>query len=306
MAGIAARRLVPAARVGGWRSVASACRCEAAPSTAPAALVGAPQGVAAKVQRVIGGGVAGELRGWAGVLPGGARRLAHGGAGAAAEADDGVPENLDAFQATGRTTAEERHGEILEHLRGVYGREPTWHELNLYADATSDTLPKTAEHGFLYDITEEDLDAVGAPELVRQALGTHLGAVDDHRRFRISEAIQKFRQSPFDTGSSRVAAAVLTERINFLAEHIERHHKDQHAKRALQMVIHRRRKLLRYMMRRDYNNYRIVVRELKLRPLPVHYSKFPPSNRVRVPHAEVHKKHASKKRKRKGRGHLGH
>lgn len=49
---------------------------------------------------------------------------------------------------------------------------------------------------------------------------------------------------------------MLTEHINFMTSHLQEHPHDKHAKRALQRYIVRRRKLLQYMMRKDYNNYR--------------------------------------------------
>ena len=50
--------------------------------------------------------------------------------------------------------------------------------------------------------------------------------------------------------------AMLTERIRAVGRHMEFHPRDAHVKRAMAILVSRRRKLLKYMMRTDYNNYR--------------------------------------------------
>lgn len=52
------------------------------------------------------------------------------------------------------------------------------------------------------------------------------------------------------------AVALLTERIQAFTEHLRRHRHDTAAKRQLQQLLVRRRKLMQYMIRKDYNNYR--------------------------------------------------
>lgn len=56
-----------------------------------------------------------------------------------------------------------------------------------------------------------------------------------------------------DTGSSEVQIAILTEKIRTLSKSLEinRGYKDNHNKRNLRLLIHRRQKLLRYMERKE-------------------------------------------------------
>jgi small subunit ribosomal protein S15 len=80
-----------------------------------------------------------------------------------------------------------------------------------------------------------------------------------------AELIGKYGRSGEDTGSSEVQVALLTERINELTEHLREHSKDHHSRRGLLMLVGKRRRLLRYLERRDLERYRALVAELGLR-----------------------------------------
>lgn len=206
-----------------------------------------------------------------------------------------------------RTTKQkqiQRQDELAEDVAHIFGRNPTFHELSLFR-VEGEPLQRIDDHGYMYGITEEDLE--GCSDAVRRAVSTHVAGVPEAKRFRLSQVVDKFKLAEFDTGSSRVQVAVLTEHIKAMTEHMVAHPHDKHAKRALERYLVRRRKLLRYMMRKDYNNYRIVLRELGLRPSPLFYSKYPPKHlsRTRTPHKDIHarrKRIANPKR----RGHKGH
>ena len=68
-----------------------------------------------------------------------------------------------------------------------------------------------------------------------------------------------------DTGSSQVQVALLTQRINELAEHFKVHKKDNHSRRGLLIMVSRRRKLLDYLKRSDINEYHEIIKKLGLR-----------------------------------------
>ena len=82
---------------------------------------------------------------------------------------------------------------------------------------------------------------------------------------RKQELIEKFGDSPTDTGKAEVQIAMLTERINDLTEHLRTHRKDHHSRRGLLMLVGRRRRFLNYLQRTDLERYRALVRELGLR-----------------------------------------
>ena len=76
------------------------------------------------------------------------------------------------------------------------------------------------------------------------------------------EIIEKFKESPNDTGSASVQIAILTERINNLTEHFKKHPKDFHSRRGLLMLVGRRRRLLNYLKQHDPKKYEKIIKEL--------------------------------------------
>ncbi|MGI9548860.1 MAG: 30S ribosomal protein S15 [Bdellovibrionales bacterium] len=79
------------------------------------------------------------------------------------------------------------------------------------------------------------------------------------------EIVKKFKKTSQDTGSSQVQVALLTEKIKELTEHFKIHKKDFHSMRGLIKMVSLRKKILNYMKRKEVNNYKKVIQELKLR-----------------------------------------
>ena len=79
------------------------------------------------------------------------------------------------------------------------------------------------------------------------------------------ELIEKFGDSPTDTGKTEVQVALLTERINQLTVHLRTHSKDHHSRRGLLMLNGQRRRFLNYLRKTDLERYRALIRELGLR-----------------------------------------
>jgi len=77
--------------------------------------------------------------------------------------------------------------------------------------------------------------------------------------------ITKFKVSEKDTGSPEVQVALLTERINSITAHLKTFKKDTHSRRGLIVLVGKRRRLLDYLMKKDFDRYRKVVKELNLR-----------------------------------------
>jgi small subunit ribosomal protein S15 len=77
--------------------------------------------------------------------------------------------------------------------------------------------------------------------------------------------ISEYRVHETDTGSADVQVAMLTERINQLAEHLKIHPQDHHSRRGLLKLIGRRRHLLTYVNREDSERYRSLIGRLGLR-----------------------------------------
>ena len=79
------------------------------------------------------------------------------------------------------------------------------------------------------------------------------------------EIIVSFRTHESDTGSPEVQVAVLTERINYLAEHLRTHKKDHASRRGLLKMVGKRSALLKYLTKKDRGRYRQLIGRLGLR-----------------------------------------
>jgi small subunit ribosomal protein S15 len=77
--------------------------------------------------------------------------------------------------------------------------------------------------------------------------------------------MKEFRLHDKDTGSADVQVALLTARINDLAEHLKAHKKDHHSRRGLLRLVATRRKLLDYLQLSNEERYRGVIKKLDLR-----------------------------------------
>jgi len=62
-----------------------------------------------------------------------------------------------------------------------------------------------------------------------------------------------------------VQVAILTERINNLTGHFKDHHKDNHSRRGLLMMVNKRRSLLDYLKKKDAARYAALIAKLGLR-----------------------------------------
>ena len=79
------------------------------------------------------------------------------------------------------------------------------------------------------------------------------------------EIIQDNARGKGDTGSPEVQVAILTSRINTLQGHFKAHHKDNHSRRGLLMMVNKRRSLLDYLKRKDVDRYNAIIQKLGLR-----------------------------------------
>lgn len=79
------------------------------------------------------------------------------------------------------------------------------------------------------------------------------------------KTIEKFRINDKDTGSAAVQAALLTEEIKRLTEHLKDHRKDKHSRRGLLQMVSKRKKLLDYVSKEDPKLYAETTKKLGLR-----------------------------------------
>ena len=68
-----------------------------------------------------------------------------------------------------------------------------------------------------------------------------------------------------DFGSPQVQAAVLTARIKEITAHLQTNKHDHMARRGLIQMVGKRKRLLKYLERKDFEAYKDVVAKLGLR-----------------------------------------
>ena len=80
-----------------------------------------------------------------------------------------------------------------------------------------------------------------------------------------SSIVAKYGKNETDTGASEVQIALLTERINQLTEHCKKFKKDKSGQRGLLILVGQRRRMLKYIQRKNLEGYRKLIAELGLR-----------------------------------------
>ena len=79
------------------------------------------------------------------------------------------------------------------------------------------------------------------------------------------EAISKLARDEKDVGSPEVQVAILTERIKEVTEHVKENKHDFMARRGLMQMVGKRKKLLKYLERTDFEKYKATVAACGLR-----------------------------------------
>lgn len=72
-------------------------------------------------------------------------------------------------------------------------------------------------------------------------------------------------RSAIDTGSSEVQIARLTDKINKLTVHFQKHKQDKHSQRGLMRMVVQRKKLLNYIKQKSPETYQKTISQLSLR-----------------------------------------
>ena len=80
-----------------------------------------------------------------------------------------------------------------------------------------------------------------------------------------TELVRKYGKDEKDTGAPEVQIAIFTQRINELTEHLKLHSKDHSTRRGLLKLVGKRRRLLDYLIDRDIERYRSIIKELGIR-----------------------------------------
>ena len=68
-----------------------------------------------------------------------------------------------------------------------------------------------------------------------------------------------------NTGSSEAQIGLLTKKIEKLSKHFENFKKDKHSSVGMLKAINRRKKLLEYLKRSNFNSYNNLLNKLNIR-----------------------------------------
>jgi len=107
-------------------------------------------------------------------------------------------------------------------------------------------------------------DGLVMSDRVRRVFDLKNGSQREIVALQKRRGMELFQLREGDTGSSAVQVVALTTRIQQLQTHMAKHHKDKSTKRGLDALFVRRRKVLDYMERKDFESYRKVVKSLGL------------------------------------------
>lgn len=77
--------------------------------------------------------------------------------------------------------------------------------------------------------------------------------------------IKKYARKEGDTGSPEVQIALLTQRIKHLTEHLRANKKDHSTRKGLMAMVSRRRSLLDYLSKENFDVYVKLTAELDIR-----------------------------------------
>jgi small subunit ribosomal protein S15 len=79
------------------------------------------------------------------------------------------------------------------------------------------------------------------------------------------EIVKTYQQNKTDTGSSEVQIALLTRRIEYLTDHMKLNSHDYHTRYGLTKMVSKRRRLLSYLKRTNFEAYRNLIQKLEIR-----------------------------------------
>lgn len=82
-----------------------------------------------------------------------------------------------------------------------------------------------------------------------------------------TNTMKKTRRHEDDTGSPEAQIALLSRRINELADHLEDNPKDKDSRKGLLSLVEKRRKQIKYLINTDPQAYQNVAEKFDLKPL---------------------------------------
>ncbi|XP_026193159.1 uncharacterized protein LOC34618639 [Cyclospora cayetanensis] len=117
--------------------------------------------------------------------------------------------------------------------------------------------------GYIERWREEDLCKLDPP--LRAALSLRCASNAQLHKWRKLQLCRQLQRRPFDTGSSAVQIACLTENILNARQHLLKHRRDHSKKRILSIWLARRHRAMKYLYRTDYDLYKLTCQILRIK-----------------------------------------
>lgn len=75
--------------------------------------------------------------------------------------------------------------------------------------------------------------------------------------------VKENRRHDTDTGSPEVQVSLLTQKIKKLSEHLKLNRQDKHSRRGLLGMVEKRRRHLKYLLKKDPQRHDEIVKQIK-------------------------------------------
>tara|TARA_Y100000748_G_C15294252_1_gene409677 strand:- start:136 stop:402 length:267 start_codon:yes stop_codon:yes gene_type:complete len=84
-------------------------------------------------------------------------------------------------------------------------------------------------------------------------------------KFDRADSLKKVGADSKNTGSAVSQISILTDRIEYITNHLKNNRKDHSARRGLVNLVSTRKKLLTYLKRKSVEQYESTIKELGIR-----------------------------------------
>jgi len=118
---------------------------------------------------------------------------------------------------------------------------------------------------YIYGVNREMM--ADMPESLRNLLQIENSSGKQRNQVMVNQRMDLLRTEANDTGTTGVQVAAVTARIEYLLNHCRTYRKDKNAKRRLQILFSRRRKMLKYIKRTQVEEYVRVLETLNIKPI---------------------------------------
>ncbi|GAU35691.1 hypothetical protein TSUD_258660 [Trifolium subterraneum] len=169
---------------------------------------------------------------------------------------------MDEIEASSNTN--DQNGQLFSHLRSAIG-----HIKSKESESPKNVSLQRVNFLSIMNGTPSYLTKPPKEHLVEKAsMYFHPDNMSSVEKLKIelTKVRDEFKMSESDCGSARVQVATLTTKIKHLSSVL--HKKDVHSRKGLIAMVQKRKKLLKYLRRTDWDSYCFVISKLGLRDNP--------------------------------------